>query len=51
MTATVVGPLAAGDARRYAVLAGAVGLLFLAARVARLGFLADLLSRPIPWSR
>jgi high affinity sulfate transporter 1 len=51
MTATVVGPLAAGDAARYAVLAAAlavvVGLLFLAARVARLGFLADLLSRPI----
>ncbi|WP_330309197.1 MULTISPECIES: sulfate permease [unclassified Streptomyces] len=51
MTATVVGPLAAGDPDKYAVLAAAlavvVGLMFLVAWVARLGFLADLLSRPI----
>ncbi|MER7980149.1 sulfate permease [Streptomyces sp. NPDC095817] len=51
MTATVVGPLAAGDPGRYAVLAAGlavvVGLLFLVAWAARLGFLADLLSRPI----
>ncbi|WP_405876968.1 sulfate permease [Streptomyces sp. NBC_01384] len=51
MTATVVGPLAAGDPDRYAVLAAGlavvVGLMFLVAWMARLGFLADLLSRPI----
>ncbi|MFG2881811.1 SulP family inorganic anion transporter [Streptomyces sp. NPDC048297] len=51
MTATVVGPLAGADPTRYAALAAAlavtVGLLCLAARVARLGFLADLLSRPV----
>lgn len=51
MTATVVGPLAAGDAARYAVLAAtlatAVGLACLIARAVRLGFLADLLSRPV----
>ncbi|MFJ9351203.1 SulP family inorganic anion transporter [Streptomyces sp. NPDC101237] len=51
MTATVVGPLAAGDPGRYAPLAAAlavaVGLLCLVARVVRLGFLADLLSRPV----
>ncbi|WP_406377531.1 SulP family inorganic anion transporter [Streptomyces sp. NBC_00197] len=51
MTATVVGPLATGDPGRYAVLAAGlavvVGLLFLVAWAARLGFLADLLSRPI----
>ncbi|MFL4903776.1 SulP family inorganic anion transporter [Streptomyces sp. MMS24-I2-30] len=51
MTATVVGPLAGGDPGRYASLAAAlavaVGLLCLLARVLRLGFLADLLSRPI----
>ncbi|MFG2561843.1 SulP family inorganic anion transporter [Streptomyces sp. NPDC048496] len=51
MTATVVGPLAGGDAGRYASLAAAlavtVGLLCLVARVVRLGFLADLLSRPV----
>ncbi|MCX5181848.1 SulP family inorganic anion transporter [Streptomyces sp. NBC_00268] len=51
MTATVVGPLAAGDPDRYAVLAAGlaivVGSMFLVAWVARLGFLADLLSRPI----
>ena len=51
MTATVVAPLAAGDSGRYAALAAAlavtVGLLCLVARVVRLGFLADLLSRPV----
>ncbi|MGW1882558.1 SulP family inorganic anion transporter [Streptomyces sp. NPDC001970] len=51
MTATVVGPLAAGDPGRYAVLAAAlaiaVGLLGLVAWAARLGFVADLLSRPV----
>ncbi|MFE6781575.1 SulP family inorganic anion transporter [Streptomyces sp. NPDC057680] len=51
MTATVVAPLAAGDPGRYAVLAAAlavvVGLLCLVAWAARLGFVADLLSRPV----
>ncbi|MER5940416.1 sulfate permease [Streptomyces sp. NPDC001928] len=51
MTATVVGPLAAGDPDRYATLAVTlavtVGLLCLVARAVRLGFLADLLSRPV----
>ncbi|MFI1044657.1 SulP family inorganic anion transporter [Streptomyces griseoruber] len=51
MTATVVAPLAAGDPGRYAVLAAAlavtVGLLCLAAWALRLGFVADLLSRPV----
>ena len=51
MTAAVVGPLAAGDPARYAALAAAlalvVGGLCLLARVARLGFLADLLSKPV----
>ncbi|TLS45348.1 sulfate permease [Streptomyces montanus] len=51
MTATVVGPLAAGDPARYATLAAtlaiAVGLLCVAAWAARLGFIADLLSRPV----
>lgn len=51
MTATVVGPLADGDAGRYASLAAAlavtVGLLCLVARAVRLGCLADLLSRPV----
>ncbi|MEU1517446.1 sulfate permease [Streptomyces sp. NPDC005811] len=51
MTATVVAPLAAGDTGRYAVLAAAlavtVGLLCLAAWALRLGFVADLLSRPV----
>ncbi|WP_230193582.1 sulfate permease [Streptomyces sp. NBC_00080] len=51
MTAAVVAPLAAGDAARYASLAAAlavtVGLLCLVARAVRLGFLADLLSRPV----
>ncbi|MEH0449202.1 sulfate permease [Streptomyces sp. B21-102] len=51
MTAAVIAPLAAGDAERYASLAAAlaitVGLLCLVARTLRLGFLADLLSRPV----
>ncbi|WP_432143607.1 SulP family inorganic anion transporter [Streptomyces sp. bgisy084] len=51
MTATVVGPLAGGDPARYAVLASAlaiaVGLMCLVAWAARLGFVADLLSRPV----
>ncbi|MFJ4989816.1 SulP family inorganic anion transporter [Streptomyces sp. NPDC088732] len=51
MTATVVGPLAAGDPGRYAVLAAAlavvVGLLAVVAWAARVGFVADLLSRPV----
>lgn len=51
MTAAVVAPLAAGDPSRYATLAAAlavtVGVLCLVAFAARLGFVADLLSRPI----
>ncbi len=51
MTAAAVGPLAAGDPARYAALAAAlavvVGLLCLLAWASRLGFLADLLSKPI----
>lgn len=51
MTAAVVGPLAAGDPAHYATLAAAlaivVGLLCLVAWAARLGFVADLLSRPV----
>ncbi|MEU8691437.1 sulfate permease [Streptomyces sp. NPDC048665] len=51
MTATVVGPLADGAPGRYASLAAGlavtVGMLCLAARTVRLGFLADLLSRPV----
>ncbi|GLY99904.1 sodium-independent anion transporter [Actinoplanes sp. NBRC 103695] len=51
MTAAAVAPLAGGDPSRYAVLAATlavvVGVLFLVAFVARLGFVADLLSRPI----
>jgi SulP family sulfate permease len=47
----MVGPLAGGDPARYAGLAGAlavsVGLLCLLSRMARLGFVADPLSRPI----
>jgi SulP family sulfate permease len=51
MTATIVTPLAAGQPARYAALAGAlaviVGLLCLLAFVARLGFVAELLSQPV----
>jgi len=51
MTATAIGPLAAGSSARYAALASVlallVGLLAVAAALVRLGFLADLLSRPV----
>ncbi|MGI5452084.1 SulP family inorganic anion transporter [Streptomyces sp. CA-249302] len=51
MTATVVGPLVGSDPGRYAAMAASlavtVGLLCLAARALRLGFVADLLSRPV----
>ncbi|ANS70134.1 sulfate transporter [Streptomyces lincolnensis] len=51
MTAAVVAPLAGADPGRYAALAATlavtVGLLCLAARLLRLGFVADLLSRPV----
>jgi SulP family sulfate permease len=51
MTAAAVAPLAGGDPARYAALAAGlavvVGLLCLVAFVARLGFVADLLSKPI----
>jgi high affinity sulfate transporter 1 len=51
MTAIAIGPLAAGDPARYATLAATLALLAgamaVAAWAARLGFLADLLSRPV----
>ena len=51
MTATALGGIAAGQPERYAALAaalaGLVGLFCLVAWAARLGFLADLLSRPV----
>ncbi|MFB9385611.1 SulP family inorganic anion transporter [Pseudonocardia petroleophila] len=51
MTLIAIAPLAAGDPGRHAALSAAlaalVGVLCVAARVARLGFLADLLSRPV----
>jgi len=51
MTAAAVAPLAAGDPARYAALAAMtailVGVLALLARVARLGFITDFLSKPI----
>lgn len=51
MTAAVVGPLALGDPVRYAQLAAAlaiiIGLLCLICWAVRLGFVADLLSKPI----
>ncbi|MDN3027818.1 sulfate permease [Streptomyces sp. S.PB5] len=51
MTAAVVAPLAGADPDRYATLAATlavtVGLLCLAARLLGLGFVADLLSRPV----
>jgi SulP family sulfate permease len=51
MTATALAGLAQGDPTRYAALAaslaGMVGVICLVARVVRLGFLADLLSRPV----
>jgi SulP family sulfate permease len=51
MTAAAVAPLAAGDPERYAALAAMtailVGVIALLARVARLGFITDFLSKPI----
>lgn len=51
MTAVAIGPLAAGHPLRYAelatLLALLVGLMSAAAWLLRLGFVADLLSRPI----
>jgi high affinity sulfate transporter 1 len=51
LAATVVAPMAAGDPARYAALAAAlalvVGALCLLAWVLRLGFVADLLSKPV----
>ncbi|MFF1819313.1 SulP family inorganic anion transporter [Kribbella sp. NPDC058245] len=51
MTATAIGPLAAGDPARYAVLAAVlallVGVVCVAGWLARLGFLANLLSKPV----
>ena len=51
MTATALGPLAAGDPGRYAALAAAaaliVGAVCFVAGLVRLGFLADLLSHPV----
>lgn len=51
MTATALAPLAAGDSGRYAMLAaalaGLVGVVCFAAGLLRLGFIADLLSRPV----
>ncbi len=51
MTASAVAPLAGDDPVRYAALAAMtaiiVGVLSLLARVARLGFITDFLSKPI----
>ena len=51
MTAVAIGPLAAGGTARYAALATTlallVGLLAVVAGLLRLGFIADLLSRPV----
>ena len=51
MTAIAVGPLAAGHPVRYAELATSlallVGLMAVVAGLLRLGFVADLLSRPV----
>jgi SulP family sulfate permease len=51
MTAIAVGPLAAGEPARYAALATTlallVGVMSLGAWLLRLGFVADLLSRPV----
>ena len=51
MTASAVAPLAGGDAARYASLAALlailVGVVSLLARVAKLGFITDLLSKPV----
>jgi MFS superfamily sulfate permease-like transporter len=51
LTATAIGPLAAGDPARYAALAAVlalmVGVICVVGWAARLGFLADLLSKPV----
>ncbi len=51
LTASAVAPLAAGDPARYAALAAMtailVGVIALLARVAKLGFITDFLSKPI----
>ncbi|MEV0293781.1 sulfate permease [Nocardia sp. NPDC050710] len=51
MTAVALAPLAVGDPDRYAALAAVlallVGLLCLVGAIARLGMLADLLSKPV----
>lgn len=51
MAATVVAPLAGGNPARYAVLAAGlamvVGAFCVLAWLARLGFVADLLSKPV----
>ncbi len=51
MTAVVLMPIAAGDPARYGTLAVTlallVGAICLLGRLARLGFLADLLSKPV----
>ncbi|MGN6574988.1 MAG: SulP family inorganic anion transporter [Nocardioides sp.] len=51
MTASAIGAMTAGNPERYAAAAAAlalvVGAVCLLGRVARLGFLADLLSRPV----
>ena len=51
MTATAIGPLAGGNPARYAALAATLallaGVMAAAAGTLRLGFLADLLSRPV----
>ncbi|MEO3756952.1 sulfate permease [Mycobacterium sp. B14F4] len=51
MTAAVIAPLAVGDGGRYVTLAAAlavlVGVLCLVAALARLGFLANMLSGPV----
>ena len=51
MTAVAIGPLAAADPSRYAALAAALAIIVggycLIGWAARLGFVADLLSRPV----
>jgi sulfate permease, SulP family len=51
MTAAAVAPLAGGDPARYASLAAMtavlVGIMAILARVAKLGFITDFLSKPI----
>lgn len=51
MTAAALAPLAIGDPARYAVMAAAlavlVGIVCLLAGLCRLGFLAEMLSRPV----